>query len=63
MKRTNLRIIGIVEGNDFQLEWTEIIFITIIEKYPNQKNKMPIKLQETYRKTNRWIRKESPLTT
>jgi hypothetical protein len=63
MKRTNLRIIGIVEGNDFQLEWTEIIFITIIEKYPNQKNKMPIKLQETYRKPNRWIRKESPLTT
>ena len=39
MKRTNLRIIGIEEGEEIQLKGTENIFNKIIEEnFPNLKN-------------------------
>ena len=59
MKRPNLRIIGIKEGNDSLLIKPENIFDKIKEKnFPNPKNEMVINVQETYR-----TRKEnSPVT-
>ena len=44
MKRSNLRIIGIDKGEEYQLNGTENIFNKIIEEnFPNLKN-MPIKI-------------------
>jgi hypothetical protein len=44
MKRTNIRIIGIDKGEEYQLNGTENIFNKIIEEnFPNLKN-MPIKI-------------------
>lgn len=47
MKRTNLRIIGIKEGEETQVKGTENIFNKIVEKnVPNLKKEMPIKVQK-----------------
>ena len=49
MKRPNLRIIRIEEGEDSQLKGPEIILNKIIEElFPNIKKGMPVKV-ETYR--------------
>ena len=54
LKRPNLRIIGIEEGEDTQVKSTESIFNKIIEEnFPNLKKEMPIKVQEAYRTPNR----------
>jgi hypothetical protein len=48
MKRPNLKIIGIEEGEEFQLESPENIFNKFIErKFPNLKKDVRIRLQET----------------
>ncbi|KAL6088433.1 hypothetical protein STEG23_022858 [Scotinomys teguina] len=50
MKRPNLRIMGIEEGEEYQLKGTENIFNKIIEEnFPNLKKESPIKIQEAYR--------------
>ncbi|KAL6087923.1 hypothetical protein STEG23_014461 [Scotinomys teguina] len=54
MKRPNIRIIGIEEGEEYQLKGMENIFNKIIEEnFPNLKNEPPIKIQEAYRTPNR----------
>ena len=51
MKRPNLRIIWIEEGEEeAQLNSTENIFNKIIEEsFPNLKKDMPVKIQDAYR--------------
>ena len=54
MKLPNLRIIGIEEGEAAQLKGLENVFNKIIEeKCSNLKKEMPIKVQDTYRVSNR----------
>jgi hypothetical protein len=54
MKRTNLRIIGIEEGEETQVKGTENVFNKIIEEnFPNLNKEMPIKEQEAHRTPNR----------
>ncbi|KAL6085855.1 hypothetical protein STEG23_033186 [Scotinomys teguina] len=54
IKRSNIRIIGIEEGEEYQLKGTENIFNKIIEEnFPNLKKEPPIKIQEAYRTPNR----------
>lgn len=50
MKRENLWILGIEEG-EVNVKYTEITFNKIIEeKFHKLQNGMPIKVQEAYRK-------------
>ena len=50
MKRPNLRIIGVEEGEELQLKGTENIFNKIIEEnFPNLKKDIPMQVQEAYR--------------
>jgi hypothetical protein len=50
MKRANIRLIGIDEGEDFPLQGSENIFRNIIEEnFLNLKNNMSINIQEVYR--------------
>ena len=50
MKRPNLKIIGIEEGEESQLKGPENIFNKIIEEnFPNLKEEMVINVQEAYR--------------
>ncbi|KAL6045228.1 hypothetical protein STEG23_009520 [Scotinomys teguina] len=54
MKRPNLRIIEIEEGEEYQLKGTENIFNKIIEEnFSNLNKEIPIKIQEAYRTPNR----------
>ncbi|KAL6083568.1 hypothetical protein STEG23_000641 [Scotinomys teguina] len=54
MKRPNLRIIEIEEGEKYQLKGTENIFNKILEKnFPNLKKEISMKNQEAYRTPNR----------
>jgi hypothetical protein len=54
MRRPNLRIIGIEESEDSQLEGRVIIFNKIIEEnFPNPTEEMSINIQEAYRTPNR----------
>ena len=53
MKRPNLKIIGIEEGEESQLKRPENIFNKIIEEnFPNLKEEMVINVQEAYRTPN-----------
>ena len=53
MKRSNLKIIGIEEGEESQLKGPESIFNKIIEEnFPNLKEEMVINVQEAYRTPN-----------
>ena len=53
MKRPNLKIIGIEEGEESQLNGSENIFNKIIEEnFPNLKEEMVINVQEAYRTPN-----------
>ncbi|MBV2151090.1 hypothetical protein KRZ98_23105 [Sphingobium sp. AS12] len=61
MKRPNLRIIGIEEGEETQLKGAENIFNKIIEEnFPNLKKDMSMKVQETYRTLKRVDHKKPP---
>jgi hypothetical protein len=54
MRRSNLRIIGIEESEDSQLQEPVNIFNKIIEEnLPNLKKEMPMNIQEAYTTTNR----------
>jgi hypothetical protein len=61
MRRPNLQIIEVDENEDFQLKGPANIFNKIIEEnFQNLKKDMPINIQEAYRTTIDWIRKEIP---
>ena len=54
MKRPNLRIIGVEEGEELQLKGPENIFNKIIEEnFPNLKKDIPMKVHKAYRISNR----------
>jgi chromosome segregation ATPase len=54
IKRPNLRIMGIEEGEDMQATGIHNIFNKIItENFPNLEKAMPIQVQEAFRKPNR----------
>jgi hypothetical protein len=54
IKRPNLRIMGIEEGEEVQVKGICNIFNKIItEKFPNLEKGMPIQVQETSRTPNR----------
>uniref|UniRef100_A0A8C0XVT9 LINE-1 type transposase domain-containing protein 1 n=1 Tax=Castor canadensis TaxID=51338 RepID=A0A8C0XVT9_CASCN len=54
IKRPNLRIMGIEEGEEVQEKGMRNIFNKIItENFPNLKKTMPIQVQETFRTANR----------
>lgn len=54
MKRPNLRIIGIQEGEEFQLQGPENIINRIIEEnFLHLKKEMPISIHEVCRTPNR----------
>ncbi|KAL6080965.1 hypothetical protein STEG23_016230 [Scotinomys teguina] len=65
IKRPNLRIIGIEEGEEYHLKGTENIFNKIIEEnFSNLKKELPMKIQEAYRTPNRLDqKKKNPLIT
>jgi hypothetical protein len=53
MKRTNLRIMGIEEGEEVQAKGIHNIFNKIItENFPNLEKAMPIQIQEACRTPN-----------
>ena len=61
MKRPNLRIKGVEEGEDLQLKGSENIFTKIIEEnFPNLKKDIPMKVQEAYITLNRLDQKKIP---
>ncbi|ERE73702.1 Transposase, L1 containing protein [Cricetulus griseus] len=62
VKRPNLRIIGIEEGEESLLKATENIFNKITEEnFPNLQKDRPMKVQEAYRTPNRLDhKKKSP---
>ena len=65
IKKPDLRIIGIEEGEELQIKGPENIFNKIIEEnFPNLKNDIPMKVQEAYRTPNRLDQKKKkhPLT-
>ncbi|ERE84498.1 LINE-1 type transposase domain-containing protein 1 [Cricetulus griseus] len=63
VKRPNLRIIGIEEGEEIQLRGTENTFNKIMEEnFPNLKKDMPMKIQEAYRTPSRLNQKKVSLS-
>ena len=62
MKRPNLRIIAVEEGEELQLKGPENIFNKIIENFPNLKKDIPMKVQEAYRTPNRLDQKKDTFT-
>ena len=63
MKRPNLRIIGIEEGEESQLQGSENILNNIIEEnFPNQKKEMPINILKAYRPISQTRRENPPNT-
>ncbi|KAL6038257.1 hypothetical protein STEG23_034930, partial [Scotinomys teguina] len=64
IKIPNLRIIGIEEGEEYQLKGTGNIFNKVIEEnFYNLKKEIPMKIQEAYRIPNRLDTKKRPLAT
>jgi Mg2+ and Co2+ transporter CorA len=54
IKRPNLRIMGIKEGEEVQAKWIHNIFNKIItENFPNLEKVIPIQVQEASRTPNR----------
>ena len=54
MRRANLRIIGIEEGEEYQLRGTANIFNKIAEeKFPTLKSAMAMRIKEDFRTPNR----------
>lgn len=63
MKRPKLRMIVIEEGEDSHCKGPENIFEKIVvENIPNQKEKMAINVQDTYKTQIEWTRKENLCT-
>ena len=60
MRRPNLRILGIEESKNSQLEGPVNIFNNIIENFPNLKKEVPMNIQELWID---WTRKEIPPNT
>ena len=61
IKKPNLRLIGVEEGEELQIKGPENIFNKIIEEnFPNLKNDIPMKVQEAYRTLNRLDQKKFP---
>jgi hypothetical protein len=59
-KKTNLRIVGIDEKEDFQRKGPVNIFNKIIEEdFPNQKKEMAMNTKEAYRTPNRLDQKRN----
>jgi hypothetical protein len=52
IKRPNLRIMGIDEGEEIQAKWICNIFTKITENFPNLKKVLPIQVQEASRTPN-----------
>jgi hypothetical protein len=64
MRRSDLRIIGIEEGEDSQLKGPINIFNQIIEEnFPNLKKEMPMNIQKPPELQIDWTRKEIPPVT
>jgi hypothetical protein len=60
MRRPKLQIIGVDENEEFQLKEPVNIFNKIIEEnFPNQKEEMPMNIQQAYRTTNRLNQKRN----
>ena len=60
MRRPNLRIIGIEEGEEYQLRGTVNIFNKIIvENFPTLKNEMTTSRKEAFRTPNRLDQKRN----
>ncbi|ERE65660.1 polymerase delta-interacting protein 3 [Cricetulus griseus] len=56
VKRPNLRLTGREEGEEIQIKGTENIFNKIIEEnVPNLQKDVPMKVQEAYRCSVRWL--------
>jgi hypothetical protein len=54
IKRPNLRIMGIEEGEEVQAKWIHNIFNKMItENFSNLEKAMPIQVKEAYRTPNR----------
>jgi hypothetical protein len=53
IKRPNLRIMGIEEGEEVQTKGIHNIFNKITENFPNLEKSMPIQVQEASRTPNR----------
>jgi hypothetical protein len=53
IKRPNLRIMGIEEGEEVQAKEIHNIFNKITENFPNLEKSMPIQVQEASRTPNR----------
>jgi hypothetical protein len=52
--KTNLRIMGMEEGEEMQAKWIHNIFKKLItENFPNLKKVLPIQVQEISRTPNR----------
>ena len=59
-RRTNLRIIGIDENEDFQHKGPANIFNKFIEEnFPDQKKLMPVNIEEAYKTLNRLDQKRN----
>ena len=52
MRRPNLRIIGIEEGEEYQLRGRVNIFNKILENFPTLKNEMTMSIKEDFRIPN-----------
>jgi hypothetical protein len=60
MRKTNIRIIGVDENEDFRLKGPVNIFNKIIEEnFPNLKKEMPMNIQEACRTPNRLKQKSN----
>ncbi|KAK7831163.1 hypothetical protein U0070_020383 [Myodes glareolus] len=60
VKKPNLRIIGVEEGEELQIKGPEDIFNKIIEEnFPILKRDIPMKVQEAYRTPNRLDQKKT----
>jgi hypothetical protein len=57
MQQPNLRITGIKKGEEIQVQSTENIFSKIIIENFLKLKEMPIKVQESYRTSNRLCQK------
>ena len=60
MRRPNLRILGIEEGEEYQLRGTVNIFNKILEEnFPTIKNEMTTSIKEAHRTPNRMDQKRN----
>jgi chromosome segregation ATPase len=60
IKRPNLRIMGIDEGEEIQAKWIHNIFNKITQNFPNLENVLAIQVQEASRTPNRLTKIEPP---